>query len=190
MYNGTVYSKPLDSWLISWESCEDYRFWCLQEHPSNYRIAAVVMLNPGSLSGTGENLNRDTTLRILRHCFEGTSYNPFVINLFNLATTDPDIMFKRWEQRDYPAFSYQDLPIARFSSVMYAYGDYENGNKYPEQIKERIATVRDALRGIPEIEVTKNPSGSPTHPRRAQLRGLRDVFRERIIKHATANTIS
>jgi len=188
MHNGTIYSKSLGSWSISWESSEDYRFWCLQEHPSNSRIVAIVMLNPGSLSGAGENLNQDTTLRVLRDFFEGTSFNPYVINLFNLATPKPHVLFEKWERRDHPSFSYQELPIARFSAVMYAYGNYENGDDYPTQIQERIAAVRDVLHGIPEIAVPRNQSGTPKHPLTAQQQGLNGVFREKIISYAEAIT--
>jgi hypothetical protein len=82
------------------------------------------MLNPGSLSGEGENLRRDTTLRVLRRLFEGTTYNPFVVNLFNLATPKPHILFENWARKDYQTFTYQSFALHQFSAVMYAYGDY------------------------------------------------------------------
>jgi hypothetical protein len=145
------------------------------------------MLNPGSLSGAGENLSRDTTLRILRELFEGTSYNPFAINLFNLATPKPFVLFEEWEQRDHPAFTYHDLPIGKLSVVMYAYGDYENGNEHPTQIRERIIELREILRGVPEIKVPRNQSGTPKHPLPVQQQGLKKQFRQEILKHALAN---
>lgn len=190
MFDGKFYSRQLDNWCISWESADDYRFWCLQEHRSNSRYAAVVMLNPGSLSGAGENLSRDTTLRVLRELFKDTSYNPFVINLFNLATPKPHVLFEQWERRDHPLFAYRALPIGKFSAVMYAYGDYENRNEYQAQITERIMELREILRGVPEIEIPRNPSGTPKHPMSVQMQGLKEQFRQEILKHALANRVA
>jgi hypothetical protein len=51
MFGGTVHKMNCDGWRVSWENLGEYRFWCSQEHPSNSRLAAIVMLNPGSLSG-------------------------------------------------------------------------------------------------------------------------------------------
>jgi hypothetical protein len=158
-------------------------------HPSNPKLAAVVMLNPGSLSGNGENLNRDTTLRVLRELFLGTQYNPYVINLFNLATPKPQILFERWENREHPGFEYARLPKNQLVAVMYAYGDYENWDRYSTEIKNRISEAREFLSGIPEIVVPRNKSGTPKHPLPVQQQGLKGVFRQAIIEHAPVNTV-
>ena len=69
MFGGNTHTKNYDGWYVIWESLNENRFWCSQEHHSNSSFVAVVMLNPGSLSGNGENLSRDTTLRIMRELF-------------------------------------------------------------------------------------------------------------------------
>jgi hypothetical protein len=187
MFGGITYSKDINGWRVSWESFDNYRFWCKQEHPKNSKVAAVVMLNPGSLSGDGKNLSQDTTLRVLREIFDRTSYNPFVINLFNLATPKPYVLFETWEHRDHPAFNYSALPIKEFSAVMYAYGDYENGSDYPIEIKNRIVEVRGFLDRIPEISVPRNPSGTPIHPLSVQIKRLKENYRQAIIDHGSVN---
>ncbi len=187
MFGGTTYSKEIDGWVVSWESLNGYRFWCKQEHPANAKVAAVVMLNPGSLRADGQDLSRDTTLRVLREIFAGTSYNPFVLNLFNLASPKPQVFFDAWNSRDHQAFRYSSLPKADFSAVLYAYGDYENGEDYPLEIKRRIREVRRFLRNVPEIDVPKNKSGTPKHPLPVQRQRLTNEFRKAIISHATAN---
>lgn len=184
MFTGKIYSKDINGWRVSWESFDTYRFWCKQEHSSNSKTVAVVMLNPGSLSGDGANLNKDTTLRVLRDIFRGTSYNPYVVNLFNLDTPKPYLLFEKWEQRDCVGFKYSKLPLSDFSAVMYAYGDYENGVHYPLEIKKRIEEVRDFMSGVPEIIVPRNRSGTPKHPLSVQRQGLKEQFRQAIINHS------
>jgi hypothetical protein len=58
MFGGETLSRDIDGWRVSWESLDAHRFWCEQEHPSNSLTAAVVMLNPGSLSGNGGGARR------------------------------------------------------------------------------------------------------------------------------------
>ena len=146
------------------------------------------MLNPGSLSRNGENLSKDTTLRILRELFLGTKYNPYVINLFNLATPKPQVLFEHWESRDHPNFEYAKIPMDDMVAVMYAYGDYDNLDKYSKTIKERISEVREFLSCVPEIIVPRNKSGTPKqHPLPVQRQGLKAEFRDAIIQHAAAN---
>ncbi len=187
MFGGEILSKEYDGWNISWETLDEYRFWCSQKHPSNTKNSLVVMLNPGSLSGNGENLSRDTTLRILRELFLDTKYNPCVINLFNLATPKPQVLFERWQFRDHPNFEYKKIPMGEMAAVMYAYGDYENWDKYSSPIKERISKVREYLSSIPEIIVPRNKSGTPKHPLSVQQQGLKADFRDAIMQHAAAN---
>ena len=190
MFGGTTYSKDIDGWVVSWESLDCYRFWCKQEHPANSKVAAVVMLNPGNLSGDGKNLSRDTTLRVLRKIFEGTSYNPFVINLFNLATPKSREFFEAWNNRDHLAFNYSTLPIQEFTFVMYAYGDYENRKDYPLEIKERISEIRGFMNSVPEISVPRNKSGTPKHPLSVQRQCLKEKFRQAIISNAMSKSLN
>lgn len=187
MFNGQICSSKYDGWIITWESLEGYRFWCRQEHPSHTKTVAVVMFNPGSLSGIGENLPKDTTLRVLRDIFYGTSYNPFIINLFNLAAPNTKDLFNRWEQRDHPNFNYSGLPLQDFSAVLYAYGDYESNRKYSDEIRDRIEEVRGIFANASEIIIpTKlmNHTGTPKHPLSIQIQGLKDEYRQVIINHA------
>lgn len=185
MLGGVVHSKEYDGWHVTWESFEGYRFWCKQAHPSNQKLVLVVMLNPGSLSENGDNLSRDTTLRILRELFHGTQYNPYVVNLFNLATPKPQKLFERWQDRDHSEFSFLPLPNDHFAAVMYAYGNYENWGRFSEDIKGRIKEIRDILFDVPEILVPTNKTGTPKHPISIQRQRLKEVFRQAIINHSS-----
>jgi len=97
---GKVYSHELDGWLVSWESESEYRHWCHQTNENFVENLLVVMFNPGSLSGDGKNLRKDTTLRILREVCGPAGVNPFVVNLFDYASPSPDELFSNWEKRD------------------------------------------------------------------------------------------
>lgn len=181
---GELHNANLDGWHVSWESLGDYRLWCKQEHPSNARQAAVVMLNPGSLSGNGERLSQDTTLRILRDIFLGTGYNPYIVNLFTLVAPDPEELFDAWPKRDCPGFDLESLDWSGCSAVLFAYGAYETIPKFSDAIKERIREVRSVLAGTPEILVPLAKTGTPKHPMRIQIESLKDEFRKRIIEQA------
>ena len=178
-----VYTREIDDWTISWESAGDYRLWCKQEHESNKDTAVVLMFNPGSLSGSGENLGKDTTLRILREIFFDTGYNPFIINLFTLATAKPSMLFDNWEIRDYPNHSIDKLLSKDFSAVMYAYGAYELKKEYANDIVQRIKLFRDYFKALPEIELPKANTNTPKHPMRIQIERLKDEFKSKIIQH-------
>ena len=176
-----TFLKKLGEWKVSWESNGDYRLWCYQCHPSNSKDAVVVMLNPGSLSGKGEKLTKDTTLRILRELFNQTGYNPYIINLFDLSSPKPAELFSKWSRRDHGDFLLKDFDEARFSAVMYAYGDYENTQKnFSRDIKERIKEFRERLNGIPSFDLPLNKSGTPKHPMVIQTQKLMSVAREKI----------
>lgn len=181
---GELHNVDLDGWSVSWESKGDYRLWCKQEHPSNMRQAAVVMLNPGSLSGNGERLRQDTTLRILREIFLDTGYNPYIVNLFTLATPKPANLFAAWSERDCLSFDLESLDWPGCSAVLYAYGAYEQHPKFSDAIRERIREVRSVLAGTQEIVVPLAKTGTPKHPMRIQIEGLKDEFRKRIIEQA------
>ena len=185
-----IYTKELDDWIISWESIGNYRLWCKQEHASNTDTALVVMFNPGALSGAGENLNADTTLRILREIFIGSGYNPYIVNLFTLATAKPSMLFDNWEIRDCPNHSIEKLSIKDFSAVMYAYGAYELVNEYSEDILNRIEFFRNHFEVLPEIELPTSNTDTPMHPIRIQIEGLKNHFKSIITQHFGANHLT
>jgi hypothetical protein len=66
MFGGQHYTRPLDEWQISWESIGAHRLWCHQTRKDAVHTVCVVMFNPGSLSGDGKNLKKDTTLGFVR----------------------------------------------------------------------------------------------------------------------------
>ena len=49
-----THSKDIDGWSVSWESLNDHRLWCHQEHSSNSCISVVEMLNPGHVTDRGD----------------------------------------------------------------------------------------------------------------------------------------
>ena len=164
LLNGTVYTREVDGWSISWESNGAYRHWCFQQHPANDRTILVVMLNPGSLQGDGKDLTKDTTLRILREVFETTGLNPFIINLFDLATPSPKELFSNWGKRDSDKLIYENIKHEHFSGILYAYGDYGVADvDYPE-IADRIGLVKRNFKRLPEVELPQNIDGTPKHP--------------------------
>ncbi|MBI5674345.1 MAG: DUF1643 domain-containing protein [Nitrospirae bacterium] len=172
--DGRVYTHDIDEWKISWKSHEEYRHWCVQKHPSNFDYILVIMLNPGSLSHDGRNLKRDSTLRILREVFQGTGFNPFVINLFDLATTSPEILFKSWDKRDRDTLVYEHLNFNMFKGKLFAYGSYETRPGVGNDIKKRISNLRSYLSHLPEVQINKNKDGTPKHPmswQRQKLKG-------------------
>jgi len=138
-----IYNKEIDDWNVSWESAEEYRLCCKQEHSSNDETALVVLFNPGSLSGSGDNLRKDTTLRILREIFVNTGYNPYIINLYTYATAKPWMLFDSWEKKDCPEYSFDELKPSDFSAVMYVYGAYELEKGYEQDIKDRINAIKE-----------------------------------------------
>lgn len=124
----------------------------------------MVMFNPGSLSGDGKNLRRDTTLRILREVCEPIGINTFVVNLFDFATPVPDELFTNWPKRDSRDLVFAKLRDMKFSAIIRAYGDYENRGERDTEIKERILLVSFIFSNIEEIALPKNASGTPKHP--------------------------
>lgn len=173
--NGTIYSRELDGWIVSWESDGDYRHWCIQRQAGcdGRDLIAVVLINPGSLSKDGRELRRDTTLRILRSTFAQARSGCLVLNLFDLATPKPPELFKRWDLRDKTKSQliYEVFPRDRIVAAMFAYGDYENlrDRRIATEIKQRIRFVRASLQGLPLIETPTNESGSPKHVMKWQI---------------------
>jgi len=179
-----VYEAYVGDWRVSWETLGGHRLWCNQEHPSGRRRAAVVMLNPGSLSGSGERLGEDTTLRILREIFLDTGYSPVIVNLFTLVTTSPSALFERWDERNHPEAGRGMSRALACQAVLYAYGAYGVAGKFASGVNDRICEVRRALGAIPEIQVPLAKTKTPKHPIRIQIERLKEEFRQRIVSHA------
>ena len=173
---GNVYSHELDGWLVSWESESEYRHWCHQTNERFSENLLVVMFNPGSLSGDGKNLRKDTTLRILREVCEPAGVNPFVVNLFDYASPSPDELFSSWEKRDGGGLIYTKLEVVKFAAFIMAYGDYENRGERDNEIRERIVLVRSNLSGVREIILPRNSSGTPKHPMTWQRQELKPTI--------------
>ncbi len=123
LLGGKVFRHSINSWQVSWESQRRYRHWCIQEKLTHSDRMLVVMKNPGSLSGDGSNLRRDSTLRILRTVGEKVGLNQLVINLFDYATPNLAVLHKNWHKRDRSDLVYDHLDLMQCRFVLYAYGD-------------------------------------------------------------------
>lgn len=167
--NGKVYSKIYSNWELTWESDSNYRHWCyLKKLGTSYKDdILVVLFNPGSLSGNGDNLSRDTTLRNIRKVFDDLPYNCVVMNLFDFATPKPDVLiFNNWINKDKSNYSsiYDYLELFNIKAYILAYGDYENWSDADNQsIRKRIEHIRDKLNKYIAIPVIYNNSGTPKH---------------------------
>ncbi len=164
LLNGRVYSHEIDGWTVSWESSGIYRHWCHQVKNPEWDSLLVVMFNPGSLSGDGSNLNKDTTLRILREVCGAAKLNPYIVNLYDYASPSPQDLFDNWHQGDSSRLVFDRLPILIFNNYILAYGDYENWGQRDSEIKDRQALVRNHLKSLYEVVLPKNNSGTPKHP--------------------------
>jgi hypothetical protein len=184
LLNGTVYSHQIDGWSVSWESNESYRHWCHQVKAPSWKNLLVIMFNPGSLSGNGSNLSKDTTLRILREVCGNAKFNPFIVNLFDFASPSPDELFNSWQKRDGQNLIYPELRNIEFSALVSAYGDYENWGIQDIAIKERINFAKESLKYIKEIPLPKNKSGTPKHPMTWQRQKLKPQITELLSKNA------
>jgi len=177
LLGGKVYKKQLGDWTISWESKDNYRHWCYQKHPENNEDIIVVMFNPGSLSSDGKKLTQDTTLRILREVFTDTGFSPFIVNLFDFASPQPDELFNNWDKRDSNLLIYSKLAKKQFCGIIYAYGDNENHPIFGHEIRNRINLVKRELSYLHEIILPKNINGSPKHPNAWQRQKLKNVIK-------------
>jgi hypothetical protein len=159
---GTVYRHHLDGWDVSWESSGRYRHWCLQTRQGHSLRVVVVMKNPGSLSGDGANLRRDTTLRILRNVGDAARIDWLVVNLFDYAAPNPAELHDNWSERDAQSlvFGQLNLPADRF--VIFAHGDFNSNHMSDYQ--ERLAFVRHALASLREISTPVTKAGNGVHP--------------------------
>ncbi len=174
LLNGNVYNHNIDGWSVTWESNLGFRHWCYQMKDLAWENLMVVMFNPGSLSGDGSNLSKDTTLRILREVCKEANLNPFVINLFDYSSPSPQVLFDNWKDRDPEDLVFNKLSLSEFRWLIYAYGDYENWGQQDGEIKERQYFVKEVLGSIPEIDLPKNKSGTPKHPIIWQRQKIKD----------------
>jgi hypothetical protein len=193
LLNGKIYSSSkINNWTVAWESDGCYRYWCLQQKlgQEDAPHILVVMLNPGSLQGSGENLRKDATLRILRNIFSSTKYSCLVANLFDLAG-QPNVFFGKWKLGDKSSQLVYDELFSAFhiNGVIFAYGDYENNAKkeFQSGLQNRILLIREKLsqQRISVIDSPQNSSGSPMHPRGWQIRKKLDCIKNAIISHCS-----
>jgi hypothetical protein len=190
LLKGKIFSSEIDNWTVTWESDGCHRHWCLQEKQGQEKTPQilVVMLNPGSLQGSGENLRKDATLRILRNVFSSTKYGCLVANLFDLAG-QPNAFFGKWKLGDKSSQLVYDELFSAFhiNGVIFAYGDYENSAKkeFQSGLQNRILLVREKLsqQRISGIDSPQNSSGTPMHPRGWQIRKKLDRVKKAIISH-------
>jgi hypothetical protein len=184
LLNGTVYSHQIDGWTVSWESKKTYRHWCHQVKDLTWRNLLVIMFNPGSLSGDGSNLSKDTTLRILREVGQAANQNTFIVNLFDYASPSPENLFNNWHLRDSDALIFYKLKSINLSSFILAYGDYENWGRQNQAIKERALLAQNAVSHLHEIALPKNNSGTPKHPMTWQRQKLKPYIAELLVANA------
>lgn len=166
--NGQVYEQSVDGWDVSWESNGIYRHWCHQIKNNEWDNLLVVMFNPGSLSGSGSNLRKDTTLRILRNVCAPARLNPYIVNLFDYASPSTNSLFNNWHIRDSDSLIFDKLELSKFRAFVMAYGNYENRSDHGQDIRVRVELIRVALGGLQEIILPKNSEGTPKHPMRWQ----------------------
>jgi hypothetical protein len=159
---GIVYQHTLDGWDIAWESNGDYRHWCRQEKAGHGQTVVIVMQNPGSLSGDGANLKRDTTLRILRIVGGATQIKWLVINLFDFATPKPSELHDHWSRRDSKALIYSKIRKADYQFILFAHGDLDVDRQADYAM--RIALVRKSFGSLTPIVIPSTKSGNPIHP--------------------------
>jgi len=162
LMGGTVFRHHLDGWDVSWESSGNYRHWCIQTRQGHGARVVVVMKNPGSLSGDGANLRRDTTLRILRVIGDAAQVDWLVVNLFDYATPSLRELHDNWQARDAESLVFGGLDLLACRSVIFAYGDFDAD--HIADYGERVAMVRTALASLREISIPATKAGNPVHP--------------------------
>lgn len=181
---GNIYSATLDGWEISWESQKEYRHWCIQEKPDNKKTLLAIMFNPGSLSGDGKNLSRDTTLRILREVCGDAGFNQIILNLFDYANPQTAPLFSNWEKRDLNgSLIFNHLSEFKYDNYIMAYGSYQTDPSYANDILERINLIQSILAKDKEIKLPTNQNGTPKHPTVWQRQKLKSDITEILSKH-------
>jgi hypothetical protein len=183
LLGGIVHSGDLDGWKISWESDGWYRHWCLMTEREDARQVLLVLQNPGSLSGGGERLAADDTLRVLREVFRKTGFSPFIVNLYDYADPDGSALADNWARRDKVSspLIYDRLVLDDFAGKLFAYGDIETALKpKAAAVRERIKEITERLAAMPAIEPIRNRNGTPKHPRRWKIDEQIEEMRSRI----------
>lgn len=170
LLGGKVFEHSIDGWLVTWESRGPYRHWASLRRPEFDREILVVMKNPGSLSGNGSNLRRDSTLRVLRKFGDAVRTNLMVANLFDFADPKLDGLHANWKRRDAARLIYPHLAKRNYRGILYAHGDPEP--MFRTDYVERIAHVRAVFKGIPEIAGPKTKAGNPVHTLNWQRQNL------------------
>jgi len=189
LLNGNFKSKEIDNWSVSWETYGNYRHWCRQYKTINLsdKDILIIMFNPGSLTGNGERLGSDTTLRILRTVFENLQYNCLVTNLFDYSTTKPaDLISEKWQEIDREGIPliYERLNYDKIVAYMFAYGNYETWEGVERNcITKRVKLIKNFLTGIPEIKYIENKDSlTPKHPYTWQTEKLIPTVQNNILE--------
>jgi hypothetical protein len=170
LLGGEIHRHTLGDWEVSWESHGDYRHWCTQRLSRHSRTVLVVMKNPGSLSGNGSNLKRDTTLRILRGVGEQVGFDQVVLNLFDFASPKVSELYANWTRKDRAELVYGHIDHRSCCAVIYAHGDWEK--LYHQDFVDRISVARKHFKALPEITIPTTKAGNPVHPMNWQRNGL------------------
>lgn len=157
-----MFQRDLDGWSVSWESAGAYRHWCVQARADHRHRVVVVLKNPGSLSGDGARLRRDTTLRILRGVGAETGTDWLIVNLFDYAAANPRALHAQWHRRDAAALVFARLDLRRDRFLMLAHGDFD-GPCAPDY-RRRIAVVRKHFGALHEIALPLTKAGNGVHP--------------------------
>jgi Protein of unknown function (DUF1643) len=172
LFGGDFYTQALGDWQVSWESLGLHRLWCHQTRENARHTVCVVMFNPGSLSGDGKDLAKDTTLRFIRNAMPDTAAT-LVLNLFTRATPDPVDLLSNWSERDCEKFDITAFQSKKIDALIYAYGDIgqneSKNHRFKSLIQDRIRKVKEVLGKfpqltLPEILITKK-LGNPKHPK-------------------------
>lgn len=185
--NGKVYHAELDGWNISWESQGEYRHWCIQHKPKNTKTLLVIMFNPGSLNADGKNLSRDTTLRILREVCGEAGFNQIILNLFDYADPKSEGLFVNWDKKDSENLVFDRISEFEYDYYIMAYGSYEFGGMYGDEIRNRIKLIQSLLRNK-EILLPRNTNGTPKHPTVWQRQKLKPEIIQILASYAKSLT--
>lgn len=172
MFGGTYCTQTLGEWQISWESVGLHRLWCHQTRRDAKHTVCVVMFNPGSLSGDGKHLTKDTTLRFIRNAMPDTAA-ALILNLFTRATPDPSDLIANWHERDCDGFDITVFRSKPIDALVYAYGDIgQAGTKnllLKSAIRRRIDEIEEVLENIPQLQLPEilitQKHGNPMHPK-------------------------
>ena len=178
---GTVFQHSLSDWLVTWESSGNYRYWCVQAKCGHTNSITIVLKNPGRLSGDGSDLNRDTTLRILREVGSRARVNWLVLNLFDYADPKPAGLHQNWELRDAEQLVYPAIAHREHRYLMLAHGDFDR-ERYADYA-ERANVIRAFFPSSTAIPVPLTKRGNPHHPMNWQRMKLTDEIIASIVAH-------